>query len=182
MANTTTKVVTSKVRFSYVHVFEPWSGADGQEAKYSVQLLIRKDDKETMTKIKQAIEAAKQEGATKFWGGKVPPNINTPIHDGDTEKPDHPEYAGCYYVTARSRIKPGIVDRRREPILDQTEFYSGCYGRASITFRPYNQAGNRGIRCELINLQKLEDGEPLGSRTRPEDDFDAVEDEEDFLG
>lgn len=36
-----TKVITSKVRFSYLHVFEP-QGINGSEPKYSVSLIIPK--------------------------------------------------------------------------------------------------------------------------------------------
>ena len=43
---------------------------------------------------------------------------------------------------------------------------------------------DKGIAAGLGNIQKLRDGESLGGRTNAEDDFDAVEvdDEEDFLG
>ena len=62
--------------------------------------------------------------------------------------------------------------------------YSGCYGRISVNFYGFNSNGNRGIAAGLGNIQKLRDGESLGGRTNAEDDFDAVEvdDEEDFLG
>ena len=65
--------------------------------------------------------------------------------------------------------------------LDQTEVYSGCYGRISVNFYGYNSNGNRGVAAGLGNIQKLKDGEALSSRTNAEDDFEAVEDE-DFLG
>ena len=54
------------------------------------------------------------------------------------------------------------------------------YGRASISFYALNSNGNRGIACGLNNLQKIRDGEPLGSRASAESDF-ADEDDEDFL-
>lgn len=71
-----------------------------------------------------------------------------------------------------------------QPILDQSEVYSGCYGRISVNFYGFNSNGNRGIAAGLGNIQKLRDGESLGGRTSAEDDFDAVEidGEEDFLG
>lgn len=172
--NTDTKVVTGEVRFSYVHVFEPYSVDPAQEARYSAALLIPKDDTETLNKIKAAIEAAKVAGAAT-WGGKVPPNLKMPIRDGDTDRPDQPEYAGHYFINARSKTKPGVVDAQLNPIIDSEEFYSGCYGRASINFYGYNVSGNRGIAAGLNNIQKLRDGDYLGGRSRPEDDFDAVE-------
>jgi len=54
-----TKVITGKVRFSYLHAFEPASIKGGDE-KYSVSLIIPKDDKKTISAINKAIEAAKQ--------------------------------------------------------------------------------------------------------------------------
>ena len=57
--------------------------------------------------------------------------------------------------------------------------YSGVYGRASINLYAFNSNGNKGIACGLNNLQ-LRDGEPMGSRSRAEDDF-ATDDDEDFL-
>jgi len=163
------KVITGKVRFSYANVFEPKS-INGSEPKYSVSLIIPKEDKVTIDKIKAAIEVAKQEGLSKL-GGKIPANLKTPLRDGDIDRPDDPAYANSYFVNANSTIRPGIVDANLQPIIDSTEFYSGCYGRASIVFYAYNANGNKGIACGLQNLQKLEDGEPLGGRSRAEDDF-----------
>jgi hypothetical protein len=45
------------------------------------------------------------------------------------------------------------------------------YGRASINFYAFNTNGNKGIACGLNNIQKLRDGEPLGGKSRAEDDF-----------
>lgn len=172
-----TKVVTGKVRFSYVHVFKPHAVEPGQEPKYSVCILIPKTDTETIDKIKSAIEAAKLSGIAK-WGGKIPSNLKLPLRDGDTERDadERPEYAGHYFLNANSKTKPGVVDANLHEILDSSEFYSGCYGRASITFYAFNTAGNRGIACGLNNLQKLADGEFLGGRSRPEDDFEPLVD------
>jgi hypothetical protein len=52
---------------------------------------------------------------------------------------------------------------------------------ASVNFYAFNSNGNRGVACGLNNIQKLRDGEPLGGRSRPEDDF-ADREEEAFLG
>lgn len=175
------KIITGKVRFCYVHAFEPWSGIDGQEPKYSICLLIRKDDRETLEKINNGINAAKENGKS-LWGGKIPANLRLPLRDGDEERPDQEEFRGMFFLNASSRQKPGVIDRYKQPIEDPLELYSGCYGRASLTFFPYSQAGNRGIGVGLNNLQKLADGEPLGGRIRAEDEFDEwTEDEDDDL-
>jgi hypothetical protein len=166
-----TKVVTSLVRFSYLHVWEPVAIEEGQDKKYSVSLIIPKSDKALIAKIKVAIEAAKESGKTSKFGGKVPAQLKTPLRDGDVERPDDETYQNSYFINANCKTKPGVVDKDLNPILDQNEVYSGCYGRASITFYPFNTSGNKGIACGLNHLQKMKDGDPLGGRSRVEDDF-----------
>lgn len=178
---TGTKVTTGKVRLSYAHLFEPHA-IDGNEPKYSVSVIIPKTDKETLQAIKEAVAEAKEQGKGKL-GGKVPANIKTPLRDGDIDREGDEAYAGCYFLNANSKNKPGIVDVNVQPILDSTEVYSGCYARLTLNFYAYNANGNKGIAAGLGNVQKLADGEPLGGFTRAEDDFDAIESaEDDFLG
>lgn len=164
-----TKVITGKVRFSYCHVWEP-DAMEGQEPRYSTAILIQKSDKTTLKKIDEAIKEALELGKTKF-GGKNPTKYKHPLMDGDEEKPDSPEYEGMMFLNAKSKEKPGIVDQDLNPILDKSEFYSGCYGRASITFYAFDTNGNKGIACALNNLQKLEDGERFDGRASAEEDF-----------
>lgn len=179
--NKDTKVITGKVRFSYAHVFKPYAVEAGQEEKYSVSILIPKSDKKTIAKIKKAIEAAKVAGASTF-GGKIPANLKTPLRDGDTDRPDDPVYAGHYFMNANSKQKPGVVDAQLQEIIDSEEFYSGCYGRASVNFYAYNVSGNKGIAAGLNNLQKTADGDYLGGRSRAEDDFEEYYEEDETAG
>ena len=176
-----TKVITGKCRASYVHIFEPHS-TNGSEPKYSISIIIPKSDADTIGKIRAAIEEAKQSGVSK-WNGKIPPNLKLPLRDGDEERPDDPTYADSYFINCNSVEKPGIVDRKRVPITDPTVIYSGCYIRVSINFYPFNTNGNRGVGAGLGNVQFWCDGDPLNGRVRAEDEFDALdaEDEDDFL-
>jgi hypothetical protein len=176
-----TKVITGKVRFSYLHVWEPSAIDEAQEKKYSASLIIPKSDTNTLDEIKAAITAAAQIGKDTKFGGKVPSNLKTPLRDGDEERPDDENYANSYFINANAKTKPGIVDKNAKPILDQDEVYSGCFGRASITFYAFNTSGNKGIACGLNHLMKTEDGEALGGRSSAESDFaDLIEDDEDF--
>ena len=177
MAN---KVITGKVRLSYANVWEPKS-INGSDAKYGCSIIIPKSDKETIKKINNAIDAAIKEGIGKF-GGKIPNKavLKLPLRDGDIDREDDEAYKNAYFINANSKNAPGIVDINCDPILDKTEVYSGCYARVSITFYAFNSNGNKGIACGLQNIQKLDDGEPLGGRTSASEDFkDYVE--EDFL-
>lgn len=184
MANqeVSTKVITGEVRFSYAHVWEPAS-INGGDEKYSVSILIPKSDKRTLNAINKAIEAAKQAGISKF-GGKIPAGLKLPLRDGDVDREDDETYEGHYFINANCKTKPGILYKNGQPIIDSTEFYSGCYGHASVTFYAFNSNGNKGIACGLNNLMKTRDGEPLGGRAKAEDDFaDLIgdDDEDDFL-
>ena len=179
-----TKVITGvQTRWSYSNVWTPKAMAEGAKPKYSVSLIIPKSDTATVQKIKAAIKAAYEEGQSKLKGNgrTVPPlaAIKTPLRDGDIERPDDEAYQNAYFVNANSPTAPGIVDADRQPIIDTSEVYSGVYGRASITFYAFNSNGNKGIACGLNNLQKIADGEPLGSKTRAEDDFADIDDEDD---
>lgn len=171
-----TKVVTGKVRFSYLKVFRPEAMGDSEDKKYSVSLIIPKSDKRTLAAIKAAIDAAIEQGKSK-WGGKVPKNLKLPLRDGDEERDDDDAYANAYFINASSKGKPGLIDRYKKEITDEEELYSGCYGRASINFYAFDVSGNRGIAAGLNNLMKLEDGEPLGGRQSAESDFDGYFDD-----
>ena len=165
-----TKVVTGVVRLSYANVWEPKSVNGGTE-KYSVSLVIPN----------AAVDAAIEEGKGKF-GGKIPNKaaLKLPLRDGDSDRPDDEAYANSYFVNANSTTAPQIVNRQLEPILDRSEVYSGVYARVSINFYAFNSNGNKGIACGLGNIQKIRDGEPLGSRSNAVDDF-ATASDDDFL-
>lgn len=176
-----TKVITGKeTRLSYFNGWEPKSINGGPE-KYSVCLLIPKDDNTTLDAIEKAIEAAIEEGIAKF-GGKKPNKaaIKLPLRDGDVEREDE-AYKGHYFINANSTTPPQIVDSSVKPILDRSEVYSGCYARVSINFYAFNKNGNKGVACGLGNIQKIKDGEMLGGKSLAVDDF-TEETADDFLG
>ena len=182
-----TKVITGpKTVFSYLTVNEPKTPLGGGTPKYSVSLIIPKSDTVTIAKIRAAIKAAYEEGESKLKGSSkfVPDleDLKSPLRDGDKDRKGDEAYANSYFINANSTTKPGVVDADRQPILDSSELYSGIIGRASINFYAYNTNGNKGIACGLNNLQKLSDGTPLGGRSRAEDDFaDLDDDDDDFL-
>lgn len=181
----TAKVVLSKnTRWSYANVWAPKAIVEGATPKYSVSLIIKKDSPD-VEKIKAAIKVAYNDGLSKLKGNsKIAPaleNLKTPLRDGDIDRPEDEAYKGCYFINANSTTAPGIVDAACNPIIDHSEVYSGVRGRASVTFYAFNNAGNKGIACNLNNLQKWFDDEPLGSKASPEADFKEDSDHDDFL-
>ena len=139
-------VTTGKVRFSYVHLYKPYAYQQGQEEKYQATVLVPKSDVDTKARIDAAIEAAKQKGTAEKWNGVCPPIVSNPVYDGDGVRPSDGMAFGSM----------------GNPIINQSEVYSGMYGRVNVTFFPYMFGGKKGIGCGLGPVQKLEDGEALG--------------------
>jgi len=159
---------------SYATVWEPKSMQEG-DPKYSVAVLVPKTDKATLSKIEKAIEAAKQLGIEKFGQAFLKGKFKNPLRDGDEEKPDDEAYQGHFFFNASSKQRPQIVDEGVNPILDQDEFYSGCYGRAAVNFYPYNNV-SKGIGVGLNNLMKTADGDKLGGGSTAAEDFGEFDD------
>lgn len=171
-----TKVITGKVRLSYVNIFEPQIPQDGGDPKYSVTLLIPKTDTATVAKIKAAIAEAADNFRKKNGTASLPANPMSPLHDGDGVKPNSgepygPECKGCWVLSASSKEtqKPVVVDEFGKEISGPAKVcenpglvYSGCYGRASINFYGYSNR-RKGVGAGLLGIKKLHDGEPFGT-------------------
>jgi hypothetical protein len=153
-----TKVITGICTFSYLNCWEP-KAIEGGKPKFSVSLVIPKSDTKTVERIRAAIQAAYEEGASKLKGnGKSVPAlsaIRTPLRDGDKDRPDDEVYKGCWFINANSDSAPGIVDADRQPILTRSEMYSGVKGRASINL--YSLQRQRQPRHRLRTEQPAED-------------------------
>lgn len=176
-----TSLRIGEVRFGYCHVFSPRKKEDGSDEKYGVQLLIPKADKEAVKMINDAIEVAKKAGVSTKWNGKMPPasKLTLPLRDGDDEFPEDDTYRGMWFMNANTGLtrKPGVrvlENGVMNEALDEDDFYSGCYGAASISLYPYNSNGNLGVACALNNVIKTRDGEKLAGGRSAEQDFDDL--------
>lgn len=179
------KVVTGpRTRWAYVNVWEPKPTHDGKRMKYSLRLIIPKDDTATVEKIKRAMLAAYEDGTNKLRGDntEVPSfdSIQLPLRDGDD--PDirvQPEvYRGCWYINSNTESAPGIIDADFKPVITHSRIYSGVYGRVSITFYAWRSGDKCGIACGLNNVQLIRAGEPLGTKSTAKEDFSGIDEEE----
>jgi hypothetical protein len=152
------KVVTGEVRLSYVNLFEAKAIIEGQPAKYSLTVLISKEDKATIKQIQNAVQEVIDSSQGILKGTK---GLKTPLRDGDEEK-DSIEYENHLFMNVSSQQAPIVVDENRQEVINAREVYSGCYGRVSMNFFAYNQAGNKGVGVALNAVQKTRDGEALG--------------------
>lgn len=180
-----TKVITNKVRLSFVHVLEPHAMEEGQEKKYSAMLLVPKDDKETLGYMKKAIKAAYEANKGDKLKGVKFEKLKTTLRDGDEEMDieDRPEFEGMMFMNVSSKTKPQVV-KREDGILVKTEdpddIYSGVYAIVSINFYAFNTAGNKGVTAGLNNIMTTGKGDFLGGRANAESDFGDLEwDDED---
>ena len=167
-----TLIRIGEVRFSYVHVFAPRRNEDGTDGKYGLCALWPKTDTATTELVKSAIAAAKEVAKSK--GIKLPANCKTPIRDGDIDREDDENFAGCWFINCNGKQKPGVrvLDNGQVvEALDEEDFYSGCYGAATINFFPFDSNGNKGIGAGLNNVIKTRDGERLSGGTNADADF-----------
>lgn len=167
------KLITPEFRVSFANVFRPQAPLPGSrpdaKPKYGLTMLFPLGA--DLAKLKAAAAAAAQE----FFGDKLKDptfvaKMRSPFRD-QGEKTFEGYVKGAIFINATSTQRPGLVDAQVQAIIEESQFYSGCYAIASINAFGYNQLGNYGVAFGVNNIQKLRDGEPLGGRTRPEDDF-----------
>ena len=163
----TKNVITPVCRASYAHVWEKSEMPNG-DWKYSISLIIPKDDPD-IPKIKACIEQA---GINKFGSDKTkwPKPFWNPLRDGDEERVEK-AYANSYFLSPKSDRTVGVVGPDAKPIMDQDEFYSGCYCRASINYYGFDNAGKKGVGVGLNNVMKIGDSERLDGKIAAEDEF-----------
>lgn len=167
------KIVFGPVRLSYTHLFQKYTPEGGGEGKYMTNALIPKSEKKTVKAIEEAIENARKAAIVSKWGGKEPKKLDLPLRDGDDK--DDELYEGHYYLNAKCNTRPGVVDKKKSPIVDEEEIYSGVWAYLSVTFYGYDVNGNRGIACGLNNVMKFKDDAHLGGRASAENDFDGID-------
>lgn len=154
-------------RLSFPNLFEK-RAYEGQEAKFSCVILFPPGT--DLTELKAAVNEVAR---AKFPNGK-PKKFRSPFRDAAEKDVDGYE-DGWVFITCSSQIKPQIVGPKIKPITDPAVLYPGCWIRATVRPFAYDTKGNQGVSFGLNNVQKIKDGEPLGSFSKAEDDFDEVE-------
>lgn len=183
------------VRFSFAEVLKPRHNEDSDRDEYSVMLLIPKTDKKTLQAIRKEVDRFKAE----IYGKNVPRNFTDPLKDGDeyyssnTGEQDR-NRLGCYYLTAKTLFPPDVrklVAGKKVKAETDDDFYSGCYGIASINFYNYDNKGKKGISAGLSSCMKIKDGKRLGGGVADADkdyadmdmsEFEADQDDYDDCG
>lgn len=161
------KVMTPRFRVAFERVFKPEAFEEGKPEMYSLTMLFPKGESDISDLKRVAKEAKKAK-----WGDKAPKKLKTPFKDGDAEEyEDYDGFEGMIVIRATSKWKPGVVNKKLQNITDESEFYSGCWARATLQAFAYDQIG-KGVSFAVMNLQKLEDDEAFVGGASAEDDFD----------
>lgn len=187
MASKKENVITPEFRVSYPHMFTPRLNDMNKKMEYSVVALFKKGE-DIKPLRSEALRAVKEK-----WGSepkKWPKKMMDPFRDqgerektgadGDNYLPDGYE-VGAFFVNFKTDQRPGLIDGKRQPIIDETEFYPGCYARASVRAFAWEAKGDKGVVLKtgvsfwLVNVQKTRDGEPFSGNPKAEDEFSAVE-------
>lgn len=165
------------VRLSYPNLFEPKSGPEGGEAKYSASLLL---DKETNKDVIAAMQAGILATAKAQWGensakwhngqltikkadGKAG-IVKVCLRDG-SEKPDTDGYGdGVMFFSAGNKLAPAVVDRNPNNRLDAKSGrpYSGCQVNVAIRLWAQDNNFGRRVNAQLQAVQFYADGESFG--------------------
>lgn len=176
MANRSEKVVTPPFRVSFPAVFEKrgFDGPDDPNAKYSLTAIFSPDDfgpeeSKAWKRLLAIADAASREAFRKPLK-ELGSGYRSPFRKGEEKEHLEGFEAGQVFCTLSSKMRPGVVDRDLQPILDPEDLYPGCYAWATVTAYAYNNV-SKGVGFGLHNVQKLGEGENLTGRTDPTEDF-----------
>lgn len=176
MAKTDQTIVTGPLRCGYVNVFRPRVNDHNGKEEYSLQLIVPKDS-EDAAKLRKAVDACMK---ATFPKG-APKSAWDPLRDAEEDFAEKdkplPEYLkGMLTLNCKNVRRPGLIDKDKNDVLDETAFQSGDYARVHLNLFGYNK-GSGGVSGSLQNVQVIRKGEPLGSMVRAEDAFDEWEDD-----
>lgn len=189
----TGKITIGPFRSSFMRVLK-LTGEDDDNQTCSTAILIPKKDKTTSISIKETIRWV----ARQKFNDKVDPFKNGAKYahtrqDGDILYEDDDSSVGKeakrhWLLGTKAYALPGLVGKDGKKIVDPETrielFLSGNYFNFVLLFKAYDfkmQEGGqkKGVRCELKHIQFVSQGERLDGSTDPEDEFSALESDED---
>lgn len=172
-AITSKQILTPEFRVAFPNVFQP-----NDKGKYSITMLFDKNNFNAAPFQEIIKEVLEQVQTVVYKGQPIPQGVRrSPIKDGDVPNSENKiHFPGYYSANAGTMYQPGLVDANVQPIINQGEFYPGCYARAKVHAFWFDKDGNKGISFSLGNIQKTRDGERMGGGRAAADDFDVFTD------
>ena len=172
------KVTLKDVRLAFPDLFEARAFNGEGEAKFGASFLFPPDHP-AVAEVEKAIEAAAEEK----WKDKAKTTLKSVkakgdvcLHDGNL-KEELAGYAGNFYISARSSVRPTVVDRDRSPLAaSDGRPYGGCYVNAILELwaQDHPKYGKR-INATLSGVQFVRDGDAfVGGTPARAEDFDDL--------
>ena len=157
------------VRLSFPTLATPRAFAPGQLEKYSADFILESDDpayaefKKRGAKLCSDKFGAKAEQIIKMISGN--PKLRAFCDGSEKVKSDGSQYVGyedMVAISANTTRKPKLVDANGDDLMNVNKLFGGCYVNAYV--KPWVQDNKFGkaIRCELIGIQYVKDGESFG--------------------
>lgn len=188
-ARTSPPVKVSYPQSLFKPQYFPGKPQNEQTGRYSVVVMIDKNNKDEMAFMKQLYADLDSVLKEKWPDEANRPRVPLAGHDrsvfkdgdkacnnqGIPRKENNPEYAGHWIFTAATTTKPPVVDRSKNPILDANELWGGCRCHVSVNAYSFVQPQNKGVTLGLNGVQKWADGEERfgGGRPAVDDMFEA---------
>ena len=171
------KIKLNNVRLSFPSLFRK-SVYNGEETKFEATFLLdKKSQGDKIKEIETAIAAAIKEN---LKGAKIGDDKKC-LKNGDDF--DYTGYAGNMSLKASTNKRPLVIDRDQTPLTeDDNRIYAGCRVNAIIELWAQNNTYGKRINANLLAVQYFKDDEPFADGDKASiDDFDAFDDEEEFL-
>jgi hypothetical protein len=163
-------------RVSFPQVFEAKAIGESTKKKFGLVCLfnvaaIEADPKEK--KLWLAMKDAVKKVAAEKWPKGIPANIQSPWRKGEEKEQFQGYGPGVIFISASTTTRPGIVNADMSKILEPSDFYAGCWARATVNPYAWSFMAKNGVSFGLQNIQKIKDDEAFGGRSAPEEDFDG---------
>lgn len=165
---------------SFLNLDKPRAIVEGGEPRFSLTLIF---DKAAQRRPEfMALEKAIDEEINRRWPNKKPAGLRSPFRDGAEKEGVYEGYkSGDIFISPWSKEKPGVVDIRRQEVIDfkSGEFFAGWTARANVRPFAYDQGGNKGCGLFLDSVQFLRPGKRLDGRKAATESFpdDELEEE-----
>ena len=175
-------IYLSNIRLSFPSLLKPEASVVGGVDKYSADLIMSPEH-QGYAQFQQKV----REMAVDKWTAKALPVLNLIQQDrklrcfgNGMERVDpktfepYSGYDGNVYLSANCLERPQLIDEQGVPVpVDNTmlymalarKMYGGCYVNAAIQPWLQDNTHGRGVRCELVAIQFLSDGEAFGMGT-----------------
>jgi hypothetical protein len=171
------KIKLNNVRLSFPSLFRK-SVYNGEETKFEATFLLNK--KTQADKIKEIQDAIASMIKENLKGAKLGDDKKC-LKDGDDF--EYVGYAGNMSIKASSNKRPLVIDRDKSQLTEEDgRLYAGCRVNATIELWAQNNTYGKRINANLLAVQFYKDDEPFADGEKGSvDDFEAFDDEEEFL-